>query len=191
MAPAAAVLDSPDLMARCLEYVPDYFPEFAAVSRTFRTNAAQKLQRALNFVREKGERALGSIEVSESAREAFEEWDRGGSSWSMGGEFAFENWTVRRELPKDALEVFRFAWVVAPGETMSSVGRWEKVARLRWCILLEYYTWGKDRHGLEDYERIVASFEHAYRHMAARVGPDDLETFGNGLVDMYEDFRYK
>ena len=115
MAPAAAVLDSPDLMARCLEYVPDYFPEFAAVSRTFRTNAAQKLQRALTFVREKGERALGSIEVSESAREAFEEWDQGDSCCTMGGEFAFENWTVRRELPKDALALFRFAWRVAPG----------------------------------------------------------------------------
>ena len=186
-----AVLDSPDLMARCLEYVPDYFPEFAAVSRTFRTNAAQKLQRALTFVREKGERALGSIEVSESAREAFEEWDQGDSCCTMGGEFAFENWTVRRELPKDVLALFRFAWRVAPGETMSVVGRWGKVARLRWCILLEYYSWGKDRHGLRDYERIVASFEYAYRYMAARVGPDDLGTFGNGLVEMYENYRYE
>ena len=191
MAPAAAVLDSPDLMARCLEYVPDSFPEFAAVSRTFRATAAQKLQRALTFVREKGERALGSIEVSESTREAFEEWDQGDSCCTMGGEFAFENWTVRRELPKDVLALFRFAWGVAPGETMSVVGRWEKVARLRWCILLEYYSWGKDRHGLSDHKRIAASFEYAYRYMAARVGPDDLGTFGNGLVEMYEDFRYK
>ena len=209
MAPAAAVLetrgtasravlDSPDLMARCLEFVPDYFPEFAAVSRTFRATAAEKLQRALTFVRGNAENgpgsiaeiALGSIMVSESARAAFDEDDvyEGG----LGGEHAFENWIVKREFPKDALALFRFAWIVAPGETITAVGDWNEIARLRWCMLVEVYKdFRKDRRGRCDHDRLVVSFEHAYRFMAARSDAYDLLMFGKRLVEMYDDYMYK
>ena len=199
-----AVLDSPDLMSRCLEYVPDYYPEVAAVSRTFRATAAQKLQRALTFVREKGERTLG-FAISESAKAAFDEANVNyHMSSSYGGEHAMENWVVKRELSEDAVAMFRFAWVAAPGETMSVVGRWGELARNRFLIQVEDGDWNtlffrkengrwtdKDRHGLDNYARIVASFEGAYRFMAARVGSDDLLRFSKGLEEMYSDFHVK
>ena len=181
-------------MARCLEFVPDYFPEFAAVSRTFRATAAEKLQRALTFVRESGEGVLESILVSESATEleAFEESDHGFDSSRMGGEHAFENWTVWREVPKDALALFRFSWVVAPGETITAVGDWNEIARLRWCMLVEVYDgFRKERRGRCDHDRLVVSFEHAYRFMAARSDAYDLLMFGRRLVEMYDDYMYK
>ena len=199
-----AVLDSPDLMSRCLEYVPDYYPEVAAVSRTFRATAAQKLQRALTFVREKGERTLG-FAISESAKAAFDEANVNyHMSSSYGGEHAMENWVVKRELSEDAVAMFRFAWVAAPGETMSAVGRWGQVARYRFLIQVEDSYWNtlyfrnengrwtsKDRHGRSSYARTVASFEGAYRFMAARVGSDDLLRFSKGLAEIYYDFHVK
>ena len=158
--------------------------QVSTVSPAFRTTAAQKLARALAFVREKGEGVLGSIVISESAKAEFEEEDeKYRLSWRMGGELMIDNWTVRREVSKDVFAIFRFAWIVAPGEAMTAVAQWEEKARLRWLYLVD--------DDYRDHASHVASFEPAYRYMAARVGPEDLFSFSRGLVDMYDDFIYK
>ena len=143
--------------------------QVSTVSRAFRTTAAQKLARALAFVREKGEGVLGSIVISESDEEEL-----------SGYGLDIDSMAVIRGVSKEVSAAFHFAWIVAPGEAMITVGQWEEVARNRWLVLVDDYCINE--------ARIAASFEHAYRHMVAHVGRGDVLAFSKGLVDMYDDF---
>ena len=145
--------------------------QVSTVSRAFRTTAAQKLARALAFVREKGEGVLGSIVIPEGAEEEL-----------SGYGLSIDSMAVIRGISKEVSAAFHFAWTVAPGEAMITVGQWEEVARNRWLVLVDDYDYCINE------ARISLSFEHAYRHMVAHVGRDDVLAFSKGLVDMYDDF---
>ena len=182
----SAVLGSTDLVSRCIEFVPDCLVPATLVSRAFRTTTEAMLERSLAFVRDHGERVLKSIVICESAKA---KWEAEYDHFYVGGEFAFERFTVYRELPKDARAAFEFAWIAAPGQAMTEVIQWEKVARHRWLSLFgdDYKKfWQDDAHA-------VASFERAYRYFAAspQFDSDDLNDFSVAFIDMMFDWWHK
>mmetsp|Transcript_28948 Transcript_28948/g.95790 ORF Transcript_28948/g.95790 Transcript_28948/m.95790 type:complete len:315 (-) Transcript_28948:797-1741(-) len=202
------VFGSTDSLSRCLEFLPDAFEDVTAVSRFFRSTTTALLERSLDFVRDHGEHVLDSIVISESARV---EWEKSDEYYyekdSSGGCYLLENRTVHRELPKDALAAFKYAWIVAPGEAMAHVVLWNsEIARHRWLWLVECgHHSPKDRHGRDPMERVVASFERPFRTVAAYiddskvclgVSREMLEMFGNwwvkcGIVNEWDEILHQ